>query len=285
MAELTVARFPDAGALLERAGGYLAAREAEHNLLLGIAGRLVTQPNLYGEETPYLAAVEQAGDVVAVAIRTPPFGVLLSEIAEPAALDVVTADLRDEYRSLPGVTGPPEAARRFAELWAAATGCEVRRGFALRVFAISEVVPPQDVSGRMRKAGQSDRELLIEWLGAFTSETNAPSLPAARAADDLLSRGGDLGAYLWEDGAQPVSLAAGGSPTPNGARIGPVYTPPESRGRGYASALTAALTQALLDGGRRFCFLFTDLANPTSNRIYQRIGYRAVTDVDEYRFA
>jgi predicted GNAT family acetyltransferase len=67
-------------------------------------------------------------------------------------------------------------------------------------------------------------------------------------------------------------------------RIGPVYTPPALRKRGYASALTAALSQELLDSGRKFCFLFTDLANPTSNRIYQQIGYQAVCDVDEYRF-
>jgi len=81
-----------------------------------------------------------------------------------------------------------------------------------------------------------------------------------------------------------VSIAGYGGPTPNGIRIGPVYTPPDLRGRGYASALTARLTQTLLDGGRRFCFLFTDLANPTSNSVYQRIGYRPVTDVDLWRF-
>ena len=82
----------------------------------------------------------------------------------------------------------------------------------------------------------------------------------------------------------PTCFAGFGGRTPNGIRIGPVYTPPEQRRRGYGSALTAALTQQLLDGGRRFCFLFTDLANPTSNSIYQRIGYRPVTDVDLWAF-
>jgi len=95
-----------------------------------------------------------------------------------------------------------------------------------------------------------------------------------------------LALFLWEDGpGRPVSLAGCAGRTPNGIRIGPVYTPTELRGRGYASALTAALTQALLDGGRRFCFLFVDVANPTSNRIYERIGYRPVTEVDEWRFS
>jgi uncharacterized protein len=88
---------------------------------------------------------------------------------------------------------------------------------------------------------------------------------------------------LWWDGG-PASMAGAGAPTPNGIRIGPVYTPPEHRRRGYASALTAALTRYLLDGGRRFCFLYTDLANPTSNAIYQQVGYTHVCDVEQHRF-
>ena len=89
---------------------------------------------------------------------------------------------------------------------------------------------------------------------------------------------------LWLDG-DTVSLTAFGGATPNGIRLGPVYTPPDKRGRGYASALVADVTASLLAGGRRFCFLFTDLANPTSNSIYQQVGYRPVTDVDLWRFA
>ncbi|HKZ79128.1 MAG TPA: GNAT family N-acetyltransferase, partial [Pyrinomonadaceae bacterium] len=91
------------------------------------------------------------------------------------------------------------------------------------------------------------------------------------------------GTFLWED-PQPVSLTSYGGPTPNSVRIGPVYTPPEFRRRGYASACVAAASQYLLDSGRKFCTLFTDLGNPTSNHIYQVIGYAPVCDVDEYRF-
>ncbi len=97
----------------------------------------------------------------------------------------------------------------------------------------------------------------------------------------LAGRGRTL--YLWEDG-DVVSLAGIGSPTPHGVRVGPVYTPPDRRGRGYASALVAGISQAALDAGRTFCFLFTDLANPTSNHIYETIGYRPVRDVDMWRF-
>jgi predicted GNAT family acetyltransferase len=97
-------------------------------------------------------------------------------------------------------------------------------------------------------------------------------------------RGAGQAAFVWEVGGRPVSLVVAGSPTPHGIRIGPVYTPPAARRRGYASALTAAVSQLQLDQGRRYCFLFTDLANPTSNWIYRSIGYEPVIDVNQYRF-
>jgi predicted GNAT family acetyltransferase len=129
--------------------------------------------------------------------------------------------------------------------------------------------------------------LLLEWVIAFHDE----ALPEAAPRHDLEAMVGRwIGnegrtAYLWEVDGRVVSLVAAGSQTPSGSRIGPVYTPPGERGNGYASALTAAASQHQLDSGRRFCFLFTDLANPTSNRIYQAIGYEPVADVDQYRFS
>ena len=136
----------------------------------------------------------------------------------------------------------------------------------------------------MRPYAEPDRELALRWLDAFGTEALPDSHPGS-AAGALAHRLEDPeGGYVfWED-SEPVCIAGFGGSTPNGVRIGPVYTPPELRGRGYGSALTAALTQQLLDGGRRFCFLFTDLANPTSNSIYQRIGYRPVSDVDLWSF-
>jgi predicted GNAT family acetyltransferase len=101
---------------------------------------------------------------------------------------------------------------------------------------------------------------------------------------ELWVRGDGRHAYLWEVGDRVVSLVVAGARTPNGRRIGPVYTPPAERRRGYAAALTAAASQVQLDRGSRFCFLFTDLANETANALYQRIGYQPVTDVDRYAF-
>ena len=107
-----------------------------------------------------------------------------------------------------------------------------------------------------------------------------------RMERNLESRFGSEGTgfWLWEDGGQPVSLAGFGGPTPTGIRIGPVYTPPEHRRRGYATTLVADLSSWLLGHGHRACFLYTDLANPTSNRIYVEIGYQRVCDAMEFSF-
>jgi predicted GNAT family acetyltransferase len=142
------------------------------------------------------------------------------------------------------------------------------------------------VAGSWRVGQLSDVDLLAAWWVAFHREALAEGPPMAdpRATAERWVRRIGRTPYLWIVDGRPVSLVATGSPTPNGIRIGPVYTPPDQRRRGYASALTAAASQAELDAGRRFCFLFTDLANPTSNRIYQAIGYEPVIDVDVYRF-
>jgi hypothetical protein len=155
-----------------------------------------------------------------------------------------------------------------------------------RIFRIDRVIAPRPVPGAMRLASESDRALLADWLGAFNLEALAQR-PDPAAMDQFAARWiarQGRAMYLWVDGGQPVAMVGVSGETPNGIRVAPVYTPPALRGRGYASALTATVTQAHLDAGKRYCFLFTDLANPTSNHIYQAIGYRPVADVADYRF-
>jgi hypothetical protein len=149
---------------------------------------------------------------------------------------------------------------------------------------LTAVRPPRPVAGRSRIAAFEDRDLLLAWVEAFKQEALGAADPADVVADvdRWIARRGKA-VHLWEDG-EIVSLCGVGGPTPNGIRIGPVYTPPGLRGRGYASALVAAVSQAELDAGRTFVFLFTDLANPTSNHIYQEIGYEPVRDFDDWRF-
>jgi predicted GNAT family acetyltransferase len=282
---MDVLRYDKADEFLECAGEFLAAREAEHNLILGLSARLRRDPLVYGE-SPYLAAVEDGGEVVAAALRTPPHNLVLSEIDDRKALEPLAGDVRQVFESLPGVVGPKGHVAVFATAWKAATGAQGHRALAQRIFRAETVERPDGVPGRMRPYEDADRELAIRWLDEFVAEALPVSSPQPESSAGFVEQrqnDPDGGLVFWEDG-EAVSMAGFGGPTPSGIRVGPVYTPPELRSRGYASALTAALTQELLDGGRRFCFLFTDLANPTSNRIYQRIGYRPVTDVDQWSF-
>jgi predicted GNAT family acetyltransferase len=260
-----------------------AAREAENNLILGLSSRLRTTPLMYGEPA-YLAVVEDGGEVVAAALRTPPHNLVLSEIDRAEAIEPLVRDVGQTYGKLPGVVGPKRRVEEFVTAWEGETGAKGRCEREQRAFRADSVDPPQGVSGHMRPYESGDYELAVRWMDAFVAE--ALSGPEPESSAQFVERreaDPDGGLVLWVDGG-PVCMAGFGGLTPNGIRIGPVYTPPDERRRGYGSALTAALTQQLLDGGRRFCFLFTDLANPTSNRIYQQIGYRAVSDVDLWVF-
>jgi uncharacterized protein len=283
---MEVRRHATADGFLDHAGEFLGEREAEHNLILGLSSQLRRSPRMYGDD-PYLAVVEDEGCVVGAVLRTPPHNLVLSELDDERAIEPIVAAVREEFASLPGVVGPKERAAKFAEAWEAATGASARLEIAQRVFRVDRVEAPQGVPGRMRPYEPSDRELAARWADEFAAEALPPNMPQPESGEEFVDRrevDPNGGLVFWEDG-EPVSFAGYGGLTPNGIRIGPVYTPPGLRGRGYASALTAALTQELLDGGRRFCFLFTDLANPTSNSIYQRIGYRAVSDFDAWAFS
>jgi predicted GNAT family acetyltransferase len=281
--EPTVRRWSSVHDFLAASREFLAAREAEHCLLFGIAAVIESNPEIY--PAPRFWTVHQGDRVVAAALRTPPHHLLLSQIDDPRALAALTEDAlaSDE---LPGVLGPTAAARSVAEAWAARTGGATTRTVQERIFRLDRVLPPRTAPGRFREVEERDRALIAAWWAAFSAEAlpNAPHTDANEAADRMLRRAGRVG-YVWEDGGTVVSLAGVSGPTPRGIRIGPAYTPPELRGRGYASNLVASVTERQLASGRAFCFLFTDLANSTSNHIYQTIGYVPVTDVDDYGFA
>jgi predicted GNAT family acetyltransferase len=288
---MRVERFTDIGAFAARIEPYLLTHEATHCLMLGLLSTLPREP-MAAAEIPYMALVGEQGEVVLVAMRTPPFNVILSliapelaSVAATEALELIASDLWSRYHeTLPGVNAPVPVARLFAERWQERTGRAARLIFHERVYALERVIPAAGVSGAYRRVTEADRDLLIRWIAEFSAEALGPieRIDAAEWVDNFYatpSRGG----YLWEDGAT-VTWVGYGSPTPHGVRIGPVYTPPKHRGHGYASACVAALSQHLLESGRTFCFLFTDLANPTANHIYQAVGYNPVNDVDVYEF-
>jgi uncharacterized protein len=286
MARLAFQRHGDAAAFLAAAGEFLGAREAEHNLILGVAGQVRTMPGLFTEGAPSFATVHDGdGQVVAATLRTPPWNQVLSRIDNPDAVDFLADGLRDE--ALPGLVGPRDEAARFVARWVTLTGQRSRLEMAERVFRLDRVARPAlPAAGSWRLAEPGDRDLLVDWFVAFQHEAT-PEAPVPDDVGALVDRyiaQTHRTLYVWVDANRVVCVVGAGGETPNGVRIGPVYTPPELRGRGYASSLTAAASQDQLDRGRAFVTLFTDLANPTSNKIYQAIGYRPICDVDMYRF-
>jgi uncharacterized protein len=277
---MDVDRIDDPAAFLDAAGPLLLEDEARHNLILGLAGTLRDHPEVYPDFGLWL--VRDGDETVGAALRTPPFNLVLPRPRDDAALEALADAIEDE---LPGVVGSVPEVDQFARLWAERGGTEAKTHIAQGLFALEQVEPVANAPGGMREATEDDRPLLVEWYLAFVAEALGDDPDRARLEEMIDHRltAEDAGLVLWEDGAA-VSLAGFGGKTPNGIRIGPVYTPPELRNHGYATALVAELSQRLLDSGRRFCFLYTDLANPSSNRIYERIGYRRVCDSAEIRF-
>ncbi len=284
---MEVVRLDDAATFLAEAEPLLLGDEARHNLILGIAGTIRDSPDHYPARSLWL--VREDDEVVAAALRTPPHNLILAGPRSEEALAALAGGIAED---LPGVVGAEPEAVGFADLWSRQTGLRARTNMRQGIYALEQVQPPSGVRGSARVATADDRELALRWWIAFGDEVlheGGPGRDRAEATLDHRLSSPSAGILLWEDAGEPVSLAGWGGPTPNGIRLAPVYTPPELRGHGYATALTAELSQRLLDGrlfdgGRRFCFLYTDLANPTSNAIYERIGYRRVAESAEIVF-
>jgi hypothetical protein len=270
---MRVVRFDDVTSFAARAEPWLLEREAEHNLLLGIVNQLRGGHHAYQSPT-YLAVMEDGGRVVGCAFRTPPFGVGLTRMPLDA-VSLLVNDVHRVYESIPRTVGPPELAKAFSVQWADRTGCQWRSMMRQRIYALTRVhFPTKPPPGVLRLAVPGDIALVESWAESFVRDTHVGALGNEQLAPQLIA---EQALYIWDDG-QPRSMAAARGPTPNGIRIGFVYTPDEFRGRGYASACVAGVSQVQLDAGRTFCFLYTDLANPTSNSIYSKMGYEPVCD-------
>ena len=271
----------DPAALLDRAGAYLESDPLRHNILCTLlaarrAGDAPVEPDglwLYGSEN---------GTVAAVATCTPPRGLLLSAMSGPAAVDLAryVARLRPD---LPSVDGPAAPADTCAAEYARRTGRPARAGLQNRLMVLDRLEVPKGVPGRQRPHRSADEHLLSGWLLAFAAEA-LPNQPVRARADLEAWLAGRKG-QVWEDDGEPVSLLMMSLPVAGIRRIGPVYTPPERRGRGYAAANVATASRRAVATGTTGLMLFADAANPVSNRVYERIGYRVLDGSREWLFA
>jgi uncharacterized protein len=280
---MEVEHLTGADTVLKHLEGLLLEDEARHNLALGILSTARAHPGVYADVRGWV--VREGDRVAGGAIRTPPHNLVLARPTDDRAIGSLAGAIDEQ---LPGVVGAVPEVDVFAAVWAEQHGLAVVPRVDQRIYALREVVPPEPVPGAIRLASAADRGLVLEWFRAFAAEAlqgdDEDASRLERGVDARLAAT-DAGVALWEVAGTPVSLAGFGGPTPNGIRIGPVYTPPKRRGRGFGSAVTAGISELLLERGHRFCFLYTDLANPTSNAIYQRIGYEPVCDSRELAFA
>jgi len=263
---MLVRRFDDPVAFRDAATPYLVRDEARHNLLLGISTTLIQRPDLY--EAFDLWVVSEEDDVIGAALRTHPLNLVLAQPSHDAAMDALIDRLLQERQALPGVIAALPELEAFVGAWTSANDLDVTRVFRHGVYELREVLPVPAAPGHPRPVTPEDRNLLIPWIIAFAEEVLPEEDEAERQirfVESRLAATEDAGMWLWEDGGRPVSVSGYGGATPNGMRIGPVYTPPELRGRGYATTLVSEQSRWLLETGRTLCFLYTDLDNPASN--------------------
>ncbi len=230
--------------------------------------------------------VRDGAEVAGLAMRTAPFAPFppyLLPMGEDAAV-ALARELHGRGEEVAGANGALPAVRLFAEETARLSGGTAEVGIHMRLFELGDLVPPARVRGELRRVRPDELDLTLDWLERFMVDADEQagrergvSPHEAPSREDLARRIEKGDYWFWVENGRPVHLTVGSAPAFGVSGIGPVYTPVECRGHGYASAAVAAVSQRLLDHGARVC-LFTDQANPTSNAIYQRLGFRAVTD-------
>jgi len=260
--------------VLDRARAHLARDPVRHNLVLTVLENRAAHP-----EPGRYWVVADDGRTVGVALQSP---LTFAATCTPMAADAVAAAVDAIAAAgveLPGLVGDALTAARFAGQWTERTGRAAWPIQGQRLYEVDRVVPARSTAGGARLAGVGDLPLVTGWFEAFADEIgehrdDVAPLVARRVASGQV--------WLWEDGA-PVGFAAVSSPVEGVSRIGPVYTPPEQRGRGYGSALVGTVSAAVRDAGTR-CALYAELGNPSANAIYRSLGYQAVAEVLRYRF-
>ncbi len=244
--------------------------------MVGVALELRRDPARYPDRNTLVTVHGPGGACTAALLRTPPYGAVVTG-ASPEEVEALVTDLRGCLPDLHEVLAPRVTALAFAGAWTARSGGVPATLLEMRVYRLDAVrssdrpLPP----GRLRKVRPADEPLLSAWIDAFHVEVGLPLHGTPKGMARRLVEDGST--WLWDDGGRPVALVCSQGETLHGTRISMVYTPPEDRARGYASAAVADACRLALADGKRMCLLFADAENPTSNALYQRIGFGEVT--------
>lgn len=281
----TVTFFDDPHFYYEQAHHLWEAAETRNNLILGLALNLQSDLHAYGEAMPLMALVkDESGKMGASALMTPPFALVVqSEPLNKPALEALADALIGSDWHLPGVNGVDAVSDCFAEIWQDKTGHLARRIMNTRAYELRQVLPIDYPAGSMKVAEESDAQIAAEMHNAMIKEVllGPRKLFTAQSKLDTIQK---KYVFFWVDEGEVVSITVATRPQLKGICVSGVYTPPAFRRKGYARALVAEVSKELLSRGYELINLFTDLSNPTSNKIYQEVGYRPVCDYHQYEF-
>ncbi|HET7431502.1 MAG TPA: GNAT family N-acetyltransferase [Nocardioides sp.] len=288
--------FDHPAEFLDVAGAHLAEEPVLSTVMAGVADRVREQAEAgvpWPEGVPcWFAAVLDENEVVGTAMRTAPFGTYpayLLPMPDEAAV-LLARTLLEREEPVYGANGALPTVQVFCDEMARATGRQAVVGQHTRLFELGELTEALPVEGRLRPARVDEQELVSSWYDAFMADADEqagrpPGVSAHESPgpEEMRRRieGGRV--FVWEDpDGTPVHVTAATMPTFGVSRVGPVYTPKEHRRRGIASQAVYQVSKLLRDSGERAC-LFTDQANPTSNKIYEALGYQRLVDMANMR--
>ena len=257
------------------ADGYLRMDPVQNTVPLTVLEALRERGlSAYADNPPLFGWHESpSGEADGAFLQTPPFPVLVAGLPAASSEELIRLLAG---RKPTGANLPESAAGEFSAAWSAVTGGSIAVRVRMRLFQLNGLVPPDPFPpGAARVAGQRDFDFLVGWNREFVSETGAGNEDSARTVADKLSHGG---LTVWEDAGKPVAMASLSRQVAGVCRVASVYTPPRDRQHGYGGAVTTAVSQQALDEGANAVVLYTDLANLTSNALYQRLGYRPVSE-------
>jgi len=263
---------------------YFGENEAFCSLMLGISLRLVKNPLHYGTK-PFLATMHKNDKLSLIAIMTPPHKLQITLIDKGSyeLIELLVIKLSEKNWEIPGVLGEEKAVRIFDLYWTKIAGKKGETGMKQRLYILRNVNKINLPSGSFRKAKLVELDLAYKWSLSFHKDCIGEKAVNHTVKKDIMKLINNEKLYFWQD-TDPVSMACITRPTVNGCTIALVYTPDRFRNKRYGTAVVSKLSQLILEKGKKFCTLYTDLSNPASNHLYQRIGYKAVADFIDINF-
>lgn len=280
MANIEVINIPTAQDFLKICGDMLYQHEAEFSLMLGLTEICIQQNKVIGQ----FYIIKSDADVIG-ACYVSARNLIISNLNSASVLALADQLYFDKIK-FPGVVGPVTPAELFAKTWAGLTEKKYKIGMAQKIYQLEKVIPAKPVTGSVSACDLKHQDLITQWVYEFSLE----SLPheentIERAREFAVNKIPKGEVYIWIDSyGVPVAMNSVGRPTQHGISVSAVYTPKNLRNKGYASALVAATSELMLQKGKKICVLYTDLSNPTSNKIYQNIGYHEIATSANYIF-